>query len=385
LNNIGTWFADRNNYDSAYNYLISASKYTLKHGDSRSKVQLIGNLIITTTSLNKFNEAYQYIQLGVPLADELNEYDARISMRLSLANYYIDSKAFKKALKLLYEIRPLIKKERLDHLLTLHTLRNGVFRSLNMHDSAHQAYTDLYYLNEQMIRSNANAQFAELNIKYETIKKEKENLSLKAANKSQQFLIYISILIILVLAVIALLINYKKQLSQKLAESNENKRLIAEERAKNAHISLENEQLKFNATQSELQQMHIIMTAKNNTLFQLKTLLQENANTNPSQLRGDLVRLAAQIEEDIRNENSCTDITNSSIYENFVAKLSKVHPNLSKNDLRLCVYIKLGFSSAEIATFLNITEKSVTVRRSRVRAKLQLEEGTKFKEFLDAI
>ncbi|MBL6664190.1 MAG: hypothetical protein ISP71_08845, partial [Flavobacteriales bacterium] len=48
------------------------------------------------------------------------------------------------------------------------------------------------------------------------------------------------------------------------------------------------------------------------------------------------------------------------------------HDNLTHNDLRLCTYLRLNLSSKEIAQLLNISTKSVEVKRYRLRKKLDL-------------
>ena len=61
--------------------------------------------------------------------------------------------------------------------------------------------------------------------------------------------------------------------------------------------------------------------------------------------------------------------------KDFLKKVKERHPSLTPNDLRLCAYLRLNLSSKEIAPLLNISHKSVEIKRYRLRKKMEL--GTK--------
>ncbi len=58
--------------------------------------------------------------------------------------------------------------------------------------------------------------------------------------------------------------------------------------------------------------------------------------------------------------------------KHFLDKVKKVHPNLTPNDLRFCAYLRLNLSSKEIAPLLNISVRSVEIKRYRLRKKMNL-------------
>ena len=74
-----------------------------------------------------------------------------------------------------------------------------------------------------------------------------------------------------------------------------------------------------------------------------------------------------------------------SVHEDFNAKLSENHPNLSQQEKRLATLLRLGFSSKYIATLMNITPKSVEISRYRLRQKLGLERGDNLVNYLKSI
>jgi hypothetical protein len=58
--------------------------------------------------------------------------------------------------------------------------------------------------------------------------------------------------------------------------------------------------------------------------------------------------------------------------KDFLKKVKQKHQNLNHNDLRLCAYLRLNLSSKEISPLLNITLRSVEIRRYRLRKKIDL-------------
>lgn len=58
--------------------------------------------------------------------------------------------------------------------------------------------------------------------------------------------------------------------------------------------------------------------------------------------------------------------------KDFLKKIKAKHPSLTPNDLKLCAYLRLNLSSKEIAPLLNISSRSVEVKRYRLRKKMDL-------------
>jgi DNA-binding CsgD family transcriptional regulator len=56
----------------------------------------------------------------------------------------------------------------------------------------------------------------------------------------------------------------------------------------------------------------------------------------------------------------------------FLDRLKILHPDLTPNDLRFCVYLRMNLSSKEIAPLLNISVKSVETKRYRLRKRMNL-------------
>mgnify|MGYP002399081703 CR=1 FL=1 len=98
-----------------------------------------------------------------------------------------------------------------------------------------------------------------------------------------------------------------------------------------------------------------------------------------------------KLEVEIRQRMSFSDkvedfnIRIEKMHRDFMGRISQLYPDLSANEIKLAVLIRLGISSKEIATLLNISPKSVEINRYRLRKKLGLDRGANLTHFINNI
>lgn len=68
--------------------------------------------------------------------------------------------------------------------------------------------------------------------------------------------------------------------------------------------------------------------------------------------------------------------------KDFFVKLKIKHPELNKNEVKLCALIRLKLSNKEVAVIRNITSDSVKVAKNRLSRKLDLTKGTPLLDYL---
>ena len=56
----------------------------------------------------------------------------------------------------------------------------------------------------------------------------------------------------------------------------------------------------------------------------------------------------------------------------FYGNIKKDYPNLTKNELKHCAYIKVNMSNKEIARLINVSPKSVVMAQYRLKKKINL-------------
>ena len=98
-----------------------------------------------------------------------------------------------------------------------------------------------------------------------------------------------------------------------------------------------------------------------------------------------------KLELDIRQRMSFEDkvedfnIRIERMHKDFIGRLVQLNPDLSPNDIRLAVLLRLGIATKQIATLMNISPKSVEINRYRLRKKLGLDRGSNLTQFINNI
>ena len=225
---------------------------------------------------------------------------------------------------------------------------------------------------------------------YETEKKEKENNALKQALEKQNLIkIGIIMLSVLVLAVFGLLVNRFRLQKQKVILALENEQIKTKQKTKD----LENENIlqkqNLEHKNRELTSNTLYILQKNEILEDLKeeidTVLND-ANT----ITTTKQKLKAMQKNVVNNLEKTQDwelfkVRFNEVYQGFFRYLESNHPALTPKDLQLCAYLKLSFTTKEIANLLNNSARGVETSRYRLRKKLNLSEDSNLIEFLQKI
>jgi tetratricopeptide (TPR) repeat protein len=146
-----------------------------------------------------------------------------------------------------------------------------------------------------------------------------------------------------------------------------------------AQVKLTN-QLELKRKELEILAMHII--EKNNFLHIFKKSIENlsnssTINTNDIANLRDLVFSNLKVTEERKDFN----IYINNLHEDFFTNLSSRFPQLNENDKRLAAFIKLNYSTKEIASILNITTKSAELKRYRLRKKANIPESIDLNQY----
>ncbi|MCB0631002.1 MAG: hypothetical protein KDD15_14745, partial [Lewinella sp.] len=160
---------------------------------------------------------------------------------------------------------------------------------------------------------------------------------------------------------------YKRHYSKKLINKQlENERIIIQIKNEQLNLDIENKNREL-----ALSKMNIIK--KNELLSSIKKELKA------SEKAKNIDSVVNLIDRNLNNTKDWEVFVRAfnNTDKGFLDKLKSLHPNLTPNDLRFCVYLRLNLSSKEIAPLLNISVKSVETRRYRLRKRMNLphEEG----------
>ncbi|MCO6176007.1 LuxR family transcriptional regulator [Flavobacterium sp. NRK F10] len=185
--------------------------------------------------------------------------------------------------------------------------------------------------------------------------------------------IYAIILLILAYYINKAYHNYYRKKEQKLIEENNLLLEIAALESEQQMIKLRNEQLvqDVDAKNKELAVSNMSLIKKDELLAIIKEDLKKSAENIDSK---NLKSVISTISKNINKDDSWNTFKESfdNLDKDFLKRIKLLHPNLTPSDLKLCAYLRLNLSSKEIAPMLNISIRSVEIKRYRLRKKLNL-------------
>lgn len=171
-------------------------------------------------------------------------------------------------------------------------------------------------------------------------------------------------------------------------ELNENRRAINEMEIKTMQAENENLRNLLDLKRKELVGVAMNLSEQKEFIDGLyeKVKLAE-AETDPEakdnllhELRTDL-----NLRKNFSNEIDSFYAQVENLHKDFTTRMTEKFPQLTKQERRLAMLLRLGFSTKYIAALMNIAPTSVEIGRHRLRAKLGLSRGQNLTEFVKTI
>jgi hypothetical protein len=185
-----------------------------------------------------------------------------------------------------------------------------------------------------------------------------------------------------------------KLITKKIA-IEKRKSIIASEKSKRL-LELEIQQLKLKQDKSILEE-NVLLKSKELTNYTMQLVNKKKAFND---IQNDLKDLKALLKSSTSKRKlveifkklhqhkigeeylKIYDVNFERIHHDFFKKLLKIDPKLSKRELRLCAFIKMNLTNKEIAPLLGISVRGVETARYRIRKKLNIEQDSRFSDFL---
>lgn len=416
-------------YDKALNYYIKSLRLAEQRNDLRSigvTTQNIGNVYFAMGQTRAAQESYersiksfravkndggmvislvklsdifrQQFQFDKALKNDLEAYAKvekssyereRLSPLESLGKTYLAMGEYPKA-KLCFEQAVAIasKAKMMENLLVDYQLLAELsmklmdFEKAFRYQKLHAEYVDSVRSKERM------GQLAEMKVRFETDRKERENLLLKKDNDLNRTYTAMAITsLILVIAVAALFINRQriKAKAEKALVDSRQKLLKAELDIANLNAEQLKNDLEFK--NKELTTYTLNLVQKNEILETIKSQLEQLKTTPPHEAALKLNSLINSVNFSLHLDKGWDGFRKhfEDVHENFFETLRARQTDLNASDMKLCALLRLKLSNKEISTILGISPDSIKVARHRLRKKLQLSEDQNLDSFLGSI
>lgn len=246
------------------------------------------------------------------------------------------------------------------------------YAGLGRFKKAYEYHIEYHKLHEEILNKENIERMNELEVQYQTEKKEKEliikqneiKLLEERKQKAENEKLF---LIISLIGATALAITIIYGLRQKM------KRNKVEREKLDKDLGFKEKELTTHA-------LHL--AHKNEVLLDLKSQLEE-LKTDSKNAR-QYQKIINNINLDINNDSNWEQFRSyfEDVHKDFNSKVMRYYPDLSNNDLRLMSLLKMNLSSKEIANILNISVEGVKKARYRLRKKLNLNTEESLQELV---
>lgn len=376
LANIGNVYISQKETGKALEYYQKALETNNDITDKQFRAYLLNNIGLVYENEKKFNEALYNYRKALEIKKEINDLYASAEQYNNIGNIYIEFKDFDTAYYYIAKAKTIANNLKAKEIL------KRCFRGLSKIYAAQGKYEkfleyfDKYANLKDSIFIEENAkQIAEMQTKYETEKKEKENILLKKDIEIQEFrnqklMIGLLLSALIIILMIAFVFQIKKVHLQK--------RKLTEERNKNLKE-------KLNLQNRELTTKALWLARQNEINVSILNDLKTLSDTVKSERdRNILIEIFNKIKranrDDLWNE---FETRFENVHSGFYHNIEKVCPELSANDRKLCALLRLNMSSKDISAITFKSVRAVEVARYRLRKKLGLSSDENLINYLN--
>ncbi|QGY46528.1 tetratricopeptide repeat protein [Maribellus comscasis] len=378
-NSLGNISMHQNEYDKAYNLFVPALKMAKQAGDSTYIVNSYTNLGWYHLTQHQNDSANIFFQYAIAISKRIGYKAALLKSYNMLSELEQQRSNYKKALSYFMEANK--------------------YKDSIANDKNRQYIADLTILNDI---ENQKRKIEKLEYKDQLNKKNQKNKNIVIV------LLGLVALILVSLILQGIQTNKKNKLIHRQKEDMfkmqlelkvlQNERLLAENKQKESEKQLLKSELEANelTRQSEIKAMQKEIDHKNRELTTAAAYAIKKSESMRAFL-DNIDRLKVQhnnsetldkLRRDIEKQmDPDSDWDNFSLYfeevhPNYFRNLKKKHPNLTKNELRLCSYLIMNLSNKEIALLLYISADTVQKAKYRLKKKLLLSSNDSLFDYL---
>lgn len=410
-------------YDEAVNSYLEAYHYDSINGDVAASVSCLESLGYTYNKKKKKDSSFVYYNKAYSLARKNHNKRLELSVLTQMTSFYIDNGNYKKAKECLL---PFLYFDTIN-VMKRYAMASNIYMNTEQYDSAKYYCNILVEKGSIYAKQNASRKLVKIYFKegcydkmikflnlhelytdsvdnitvpeciaqkkamYNYQIREKENLELKVEN-SQRLIIIILISVLFSVCVL-LFIFYRKRVIQKRLrlelqignlksiEKKRNEQSLDYIKENKKKISLLEEQLSM-ATHKTEKLMEQLMEQKADLIFanekaereiKKRDLISEMLfNSNAYKLTKSKLEQGKNI---TKKEWEEIDICINNIVDEFKTRLYSLYP-ISDQEYRMCLLIRLGFGTTDIALLLNRSTGAMSLARKRLYAKMFGEDGS---------
>ena len=368
-------------YDKALPYFIKAIEYYKKTNQDTNLAgiyDVTGNLYF---ELEDYEQAKNYYEKSIEVSKDHNEVTLTAKSIRNLGRVYHQKNDYKKALELLFKsLSTFEEREAKQSIYNNYHYIADVYDSMKNYEEAykyHKKYSTLYH--EVMNNEKLDA-INELEIKYQTEKKEAEidlqeeeikTLNAKAENERLSKTLYgIGMFSFITIAGL-LYFSFKQRIKKNRIERQKQEEIYKQE-------------IEFKKKELASQTLHLVQ--KSTFIQELKENL-EKIKTSPELFKVEFRRLVMLLKKESAEDKDWEVFKSyfSEVHNNFDLKIKEIASDISEKEIRLASFLRMNLTTKEIASMLNVLPDSVLKSKYRLKKKLALNKDEDLTQFLNTL
>jgi len=155
----------------------------------------------------------------------------------------------------------------------------------------------------------------------------------------------------------------------------------------NAEKKNQSKSSELDAAQRELTAQTMTINQKNIFLKEVAKFLDTLDSSVDDEAKEHINKLKKMLQSNIESTSDWANFKTyfTSVHPDFFDKLSRLHPELSQNELRHCAYIKMKLSNRDVSELLYVMPRTVEIARYRIKKKMKLAKDMKLKTYINNI
>jgi len=388
-NSLALTHDERNEWEDALYYHELALETARKLQHDKQVSYTLNNIGLIYVNHKEYHKALESFEASLELKRKMGDGWGIATTQINLGNTLMLMGRTKRAQAIIREAEVIADAGRLQYLLqNIYEVYADIYHSMGYSDSAFQALKTSIAYRDSIYANESTREMAEMQIKYETEKKEKELMEVREQEKNssfiRKFLILSVIFTILIAAAIVGIIVARQRIKRALGEKE--KQLMESELEKQEilqkELNIEIEHKTKELTTHALNMMH-----KNKLLSEISSRIDEIMKQADGETHKGLVKLKQQVRGSLKTSKEWEGFRMyfEQVNKDFFTLLHEVNPGLTGTDLKHCALIKLYLNIKETASVLNMSPNSVKSSRNRLKKKLNLKPEESLFDFITRI
>lgn len=385
--NIGAVHTKLRDFEKAEFYFTKALQY-LDENESVSYPVLLNNLAIVARENGNLQRAFELNRQAIEITEKTEDYRILTQNYNNMGNNFTHAKMYDSALRYYEKARVISEKyDFLSSLVISLDMQARINDSLGNYEDAYKYHVQFKQYSDSLFDLEKIRMVTQLEMKDKFDKRmaaEQFQQKEREAEQKKRELIFTLIIIfsLMGLIIVVLLFYLQRSKSKRLRLEHEKSRL--EHESLTLQKTKLEEELEFKNKQLATNVMYMVRKNELITLISEKLIKSKLSFKKENQVIIDeIIRdLQSSTEDDIWTE---FEIRFQQVHNDFYDKLNARFPNLSANEKKLCAFLRLNMTTKEISAITYQSINSLTVARSRLRKKLNLDTDENLIAFLENI